>query len=278
MNRLMLRRVKVPSVTWQLMVALTLTFVLGSLPVKAQEGKEAAPKIEEKAMTLVKRMATVLSQAKQFTFTADIAFDAVQDSGQKIEFGETRKIVVRRPDRIRIDVTKRDGSLSGFVFDGKDIAVFNVQDKVYATVAKPGTVDEAIDYFTQSLDMRMPLGELLASDLPQLLQERLHEADYVEQATIGGVLCDHVALRGERAHVQLWIARGDQPLPRRMVITYTRAEGQPQFSAQFSDWNLSPEVSDTLFAFTPPAGAVKIAFAPRQPGGGEASDQQGEAQ
>jgi hypothetical protein len=260
------------------MPTLAFMVLLGSLPVNAQEGKTATPKIEEKAETIVKRMAAVLSQAKQLSFTADVGFDVVQDSGQKIEFGETRKIVVRRPDHIRVDVTKRDGSVSGFVFDGKQIAVFNVQDKVYATVAKPGTVDEAIDYFTNNLDMRMPLGELLASDLPQLLQERLHEADYIEQATIAGVLCDHVALREERADVQLWIAKGDQPLPRRLVITYTRAEGQPQFWAQFSDWNLSPEVPDTLFAFTPPTGAVKIAFAPRRRGGSEMPEQRGEAQ
>src|SRR5262249_61111123 len=154
------------------------------------------------------------------------------ECGQKIQFGQKRKILVRRPDHIRIDVTKRDGSVSGFVFDGKDIAVFNVQDKVYATVAKPGTVDEAIDYFTQNLDMRMPLGELLASDLPQVLQERMHEAGYVEQATIAGDLCDHVALRGERADVQLWITRGDQPLPRRMVLTYTRAAGHAPITPQ----------------------------------------------
>jgi hypothetical protein len=50
-----------------------------------------------------------------------------------------------------------------------------------------------------------------------------------------------------------------------MVITYTAAEGQPQFWAQFSDWNLSPDVPDALFAFTPPEGAAKIAFAARKP-------------
>jgi hypothetical protein len=256
--------------------------LLGSLPVNAQEGKAPPPappsKVEDKAMTIIKRMAAVLSQAKQFSFTADVGFDVVQDSGQKIEFGETRNFVVRRPDDIRVDVTKRDGSVSGFVFDGKQIAVFNVQDKVYATVAKPGTIDEAIDYFTENLDMRMPLGELVSSDLPQLLQERSYEAEYVGQATIAGVLCDHVAQRRERADVQLWIAKGDQPLPRRLVITYTLAEGQPQFWAQFSDWNLTPEVPDTLFAFTPPAGAVKIAFAPRRPGGSATPEQKGGAQ
>jgi hypothetical protein len=235
-----------------------------SPPVSAQEGKAAAPEIEEQAMTPLKRMATVLSQAKQFSFTADVGFDVVEDSGQKIEFGETRKIAVRRPDHARVDVTKRDGSVSGFVFDGQQIAVFNVQDKVYATAAKPGTLEEAIAYFINALDMRMPLGQLLSSNLPQVLQDWVHEADYVEQATIAGVPCDHLALRGDRADVQLWIAQGDQPLLQRMVITYTLAEGQPQFWAQFSGWNFSPALSDALFTFTPSEGASKIVFAPRQ--------------
>ena len=64
--------------------------------------------------------------------------------------------------------------------------------------------------------------------------------------------------------MQLWVAQGQQPLPRRLVITYKHADGRPQFWAQLSDWNLSPEAPDSLFVFTPPKGAAKIAFSPRQ--------------
>jgi hypothetical protein len=257
---------------WWVVTATGLALFLAGAPADAQQSGATAAPIEEKAMSALTRMAEFLSKAQRFGTTVEVGFDVVQDSGQKIEFGETRKITVRRPDRARIDVTKRDGTVSGFVFDGKQIAVFNVQDNVYATVAKPGILDEAVDYFISDLDMRLPLAELFASNLPKLLRERVRAADYVEQATIAGVPCDHLALRGERADLQLWIAKGDQPLPRRVVITYTRAEGQPQFWAQFTEWNLSPEVPDTLFAFAPPTGAAKIAFAPRlqvQPGGAE---------
>jgi hypothetical protein len=82
---------------------------------------------------------------------------------------------------------------------------------------------------------------------------------------IMGVPCEHIALRGDEADMQLWVAQGDRPLPCRLVITYRAAEGQPQFWAQFSDWNFSPDVSDAQFAFTPPEGAAKIAFAARKP-------------
>ena len=74
----------------------------------------------------------------------------------------------------------------------------------------------------------------------------------------------HVAVRGVRTDWQVWVTGGERPLLRRLVITYRRSEGQPQFRAQFRDWNFSPEVPDALFVFRPADGAVKIPFARRQ--------------
>ena len=224
----------------------------------------AASERDAQAITTLQRMADFLSQAQRLSVTAEISFDVVQESGEKLEFGETRQIVIRRPDRGRIDITKRDGATSGFIFDGQTIAVFNAKENVYATAAKPGTLDEAIDYFINDLDMRFPLAELFSSELAETLQEKVHAAYYVEQASIAGVSCDHLAFRGDQADLQLWIAQGDQPLPSRIVITYKDAAGQPQFRAQFSGWNLAPDIPDSLFVFTPPAGATKIAFAARE--------------
>jgi hypothetical protein len=75
------------------------------------------------------------------------------------------------------------------------------------------------------------------------------------------VPCDHLAARTPQGvDFQVWIAQGDQPVPRRIVITYRGETGQPQFWADLSDWNLAPDVSDSLFAFTPPNGAERIQF------------------
>lgn len=239
--------------------------LLAGVPAGAQQtGPTDADKSEEQAMAVMKRMAGYLSQAKRFSVAVDTGFDAVQDSGQKIEFGETRKIVLSRPDRLRVDATKRDGSKSELIFNGKDIALYFAKENVYATAARPGTVDQAIAYFVNDLDMRLPLAELLSSNLDKMLSEQVREAAYVEKSFIAGVPCDHLAFRGDQADLQVWVAQGAQPLPQRVVITYTRIDGRPQFWAQFSNWNLAPEVPDSLFVFTPPAGAAKIAFAPRQ--------------
>jgi hypothetical protein len=245
-------------------ILLLVLSLLGTL-AGAQTPSTAASARDERAMALLKRMADFLSQTQRFSVTVDTGFDVVQESGQKLEFGETRKIVVRRPDHVRIDITKRDGGTSGFIFDGHEIAVFNTREHVYATATKPGSLDEAIAYFMHDLDMRFPLADMLSSRLAETLPAKVRAAFYVEPSSMAGVPCDHLAFRGDSADLQLWIAQDDQPLPCRLVITYKQAEGQPQFWAQFSDWHLSPDVPDSLFVFTPPEGAAKIAFASRKP-------------
>jgi hypothetical protein len=215
-------------------------------------------------MAVLKRMAEWLSQTPRFSVTLDIGFDAVQDSGQKIEFGETRQIVLRRPDRLRVDATTRDGAQSTVLFDGTDLTVVHPQEHVYATAARPGSVDAAMAYYVQDLGMRLPLAELLTSQLAQQLMDQVRVADYVEAASIAGVPCDHLAVRGDETDMQVWVAQGPQPLPRRVVITYRHADGRPQFWAQFSDWNLAPAAPEALFTFIPPAGATQIAFSPWQ--------------
>lgn len=245
---------------WRFMPVVLLLLLMFSLPVNAQESKATEP--DPKAT--FKRMTDFLAQVQQLSVTVESEFDVVQDSGEKYSFGETRTIVIRRPNHFRIDTAKRDGDKSGTIFNGKDITSFDVTENVYATVAKSGSVDDAIVYFIDDLDMRMPLAELFSNTLVKTLPERVLTADYIEQATIAGVPCDHIGIHGERVGFQVWVAQGDRPLPQRVIITYERAEGQPQYRAQFNEWNLSPTAPDSLFVFTPPDGATKIAFVPRR--------------
>ena len=226
-------------------------------PTFAESDGSAAARIEA--------MANFLAKSPRLAVAADCAYEVVQESGEKIEFGERRELTLRRPDRGRVDVTRRDGSRRGLVFDGKQLAVFDLDEKVYSVAEKPGTVDAALAYDTQDLKMRVPLRELFAAELPERLKADLASARLVNRETVNGVATDHVVFRGETADVQLWIARDGDPLPQRLVITYRLAAGQPQFEADFHGWNLAPEVPDSLFHFEAPAGAEKIPML--KPGG-----------
>jgi hypothetical protein len=220
----------------------------------------AAPAGAEKnpAAARLEAMARLLAKTPRLSVTFDCAYDVVQDSGEKIEFGERRVVALRRPDRARIDVTRRDGARRGLLFDGKQLAVFDLDANVYATVPKPGTVDAAFDHFVNDLNMRLPLRELLRTDLLRELEDVLGTARFVGEERLGGVATDHVAFRGDTTDVQIWIPRDGAPLPKRVVITYRLAAGVPQFAADLVEWNLAPELPETLFQFTPAAGAEQI--------------------
>jgi len=213
---------------------------------------------ETTAAARVEAMAKLLAKAQRLHVVVDCTYDVAQDWGQKIEFGERRELTLRRPDRARVDVTRRDGSRRGLLFDGAQLTAFDIDEKVYAMVPKPGTVDAALAYYTQDLKMRLPLRELFAADFPQKLKDVLGSARLVGKETVGGVGTDHVAFRGDTADVQLWIARDSDPLPQRIVITYRLAEGQPQFEGDFHGWTFTPDVPDSAFTFVPAEGAEKI--------------------
>ena len=238
------------------------TLMITIVPLLVAQEQNATPSAsEQRAMTVLKNMSQYLAKAAPFSVTIRDGYDAVQPSGQKIEYGEVRKVTVNRPDRLRFEVERSDGEKGLVIFNGKDISVYTAKNNVYATVSKPGTLDEAIKYAVDDLKIRVPLAVMLLSTLPSELDKLVTSADYVETTTITDVPCDHVAARTSRGvDFQVWVAQGSEPLPRRVVITYRNETGQPQFWADLSNWNLAPEVSDALFTFTPPDGADRIQF------------------
>jgi hypothetical protein len=233
-----------------------------TVPLFATPEQSPSPSAsEQRAMTILKNMSENLAQAEHFSVTIREGYDAVQNSGQKVEFGEIRKLTVSRPDRLRIEAERSDGEKNLVFFNGKDLTVYTPDKDVYATVSKEGTLDEVIHYAVEDLKIRVPLAMLLLSTLPSEVDSLVVSADYVEKTTITDVPCDHVAARTAKGvDFQVWVAQGKEPLPRRIVITYKDEAGQPQFWADLSEWNLSPEISDALFTFTPPDGADRIQF------------------
>ena len=227
-----------------------------STAAPATAASEAAPD----AKAILMGMARFLGDSQRFSVSVRSSYDAMQESGQKIEFNEARKIVVSRPDRLRVEVAQSDGDHHLVLYDGKDVTVYNATQNVYATTPVPGGVDAAITHFVKDLKMKLPLAALLLRRVGEELERRTQSLDYVEKTGILGVPAHHLAGRTETVDYQVWIAAGEQPWPLRAVLTYRNAEGQPQYRAQFSDWNFPPQMSEAQFKFTPHEGARKIAF------------------
>ena len=231
-------------------------------PAADEQSSDDAP-MDTQALGTLNLMAETLAQAQGFSVTIRAGFDVVQDTGQKITFGERRRVTLSRPDRLRVEVEESDGKRTLVIYDGKAITVFNPGENVYGQIEKVGSVDDAVRYVIQDLGMRLPLALMLVTTLPDELGQRLQSIDYVERNTLTQVPTDHLAGRGADVDFELWIAAGETPLPQRMSITYKNEEGAPQYRAEFSDWKLNPDVSTMDLAFNPPDGAKAIPFVVR---------------
>lgn len=213
------------------------------------------------ARTRVMEMANFLAAAEKFSVSLHVGYDVVQENGQKIEFEEIRNIAVQRPDLLRIDGQAGDDEHDTMMFDGKNISILNAENKVFAQAPQPGDIDTTVLYFVRHLQMRLPLAPLLMRHFPQELERRMQGIDTVEQTNILGQPALHLAGRTATVDFQVWIAEGEQPLPLRIILSYREVEGHPQFWANFSKWNLQPELDKTTFIFNPPADATQILFA-----------------
>lgn len=248
----------------QLVAALTVATALlawaGNASAQGQTPAADAAEQDVQGRETLMNMARYIAQQQRFSVSVRSGYDAIQANGERIEFGEMRRFLLQRPDRLRVDVERSDGEQGMVLFDGKAITAFKAGDNVYATVEKPGTLDGALVYLVRDLQLTLPLARMFHTGLPQQFEQLVQSVEYVETDTLFGVSADHLAVRTAEVDCQFWIAQGGQPVPLRVVLTYKEVPGQPRFWANFSDWNLAPETAADRFVFTPPAGAEKVPF------------------
>ena len=67
-------------------------------PRKQAPAAPAETETQAQARAILTRMADFLAGAQRFSVTVRAGYDAVQKSGQKIEFGDMRKVTLSRPD------------------------------------------------------------------------------------------------------------------------------------------------------------------------------------
>jgi hypothetical protein len=236
---------------------------LKSEPAHNTESSAAAkanPALSEEASEILTRMTDFIAAAPAFTLVADTGHEVLQKNGQLLEFGSLLTLAIQRPSQGNGRFDSRAGDSVTTILDGEAIWVYSAKENIYDTTQQTGDIETSLDILAKQLDAPRQLFDFFSKDLTASLTGAVKSGYYVGESMISGVLCDHLALRGEEKDVQMWIARGDEPVPRRIVITHREIDGQPSFWAQFIEWNLSPGLSDTTFTFSPPEGATRVHF------------------
>jgi hypothetical protein len=228
----------------------------------AAPGPQAGqPAVEPRALQALQRMSAYLGSLNTFEAETQTSLDVVTMDGQRIQLDGVANYKVRRPDGFVIDVNS-DLKKRKFIYDGKNFTVFAPELGYYATVAAPATIRQTLDTISSRFGITLPLEDLFRwNDPTNARREALTEAFWVGPATIEGVETDQYAFREPDVDWQVWIQKGDQPLPRKLVIIDRTDPARPGYSARLS-WTVNPTLTADDFAFKPGKEVKAIRLTP----------------
>ncbi len=209
----------------------------------------------------LRAMSDYLGKLKQFTFTAKVTTDDIQESGEKIQLSSRRTVSVRRPDRIVAEL-RTDGDDRRVTYDGKALNIFSRTHNLYGSEKMPDSIEGTLDMLAQDYGMVLPLGDMLYPDVYGAVVPSIRTGQYVGQHIVDERQCHHLLFTQDVIDWEIWIQADDKPLPRKLVITYKQQTGKPTFSATLPLWELTPKFTADFFDFNPPSGAQKIQILP----------------
>jgi len=239
------------------LAALVLPALAGAQEAPAPSAPSPPPGVEARADQELRRMGAFLAQAPRFALEAEETFDEIEAGEPRRQMTNVRRVAVERPARLAADATGDTLNRAAW-YDGKTLTTLDKDHNTYAVVDAPASIDETLDMVAEKYRVVLPLADLLYADPYAVLAEGITYGRYLGLHQAAGVTCHHLAFAQRTIEWQIWIDAGEQPLPRKLVITYVLEEGEPQYSATIRRWNLDPRFPEGLFSFEAPEGARKV--------------------
>lgn len=246
------------------LVTLSAFSISAALAISPAAGQGPASGTREPAaLAALDRMGAALRSHQNVNVHADVTAEDVLTSGQKLQYGGTVDIVARRPDRLRM--TSKMGTAERVLyFDGQNLTLASPTLGYYATAQSPGSIHEMLTVAQDRYGLEVPLADLFVWGSKPHLADELTSAVSAGEEVIGGQACDHYAMRQQGLDWQVWIRKGQDALPCKLVLTKMSDPAMPQFSAVYS-WSDATPAENIAYTYTPPPGAKPIGLGALRP-------------
>ncbi len=212
--------------------------------------------VDPDAVTALHRMGEYLRTLRSFEVSSTSDTDEVLEDGQRIQISSTATMHVQRPTSLSAEVTT-DRDERRYYYDGHTFTIESPRQGYYATVEAPGTLGDLVEVAGDRYGIDLPMVDLFLWGTDQDDTGEFTSAIDLGPSTIGRVETEHYAFRQEGLDWQIWIAQGDRPLPRMVVLTTTDEEARPSHRAVYT-WDLHAEQDATAFTFRPRASSHRI--------------------
>lgn len=221
-----------------------------------------ADMVEPDAVDALKKMSAFLMSLQTVEISTEGSLDVVTGENQRIQLDGATNYKIKRPGFV-IDYVS-DIKTRRFIYDGKTFTVYSPSLGFYSTVPAPPTNREVLNTLYQKFGIALPLEDLFRwADQNGVREQALKSAYRVGTATINGAPTDHYAFREQDVDWEVWIQKGDQPLPRKLVIVDRTDAAHPTF-VTYLNWKLNPVFADSDFAFVPDQDDKRIQMATYQ--------------
>lgn len=208
--------------------------------------------------TLFAAMADALAAQQALAFDYDALIDVVTKEGQKLTLASSGSVALQRPCRFSATRVGGFGTIEADG-DGDTLTLANPDCRFYSEIATSGGAEGLVAALRQSGTTLLPAADLFLSAASAMAPSAWAAQD-LGAGVVGGRICDHLAFRGARADWQIWIAQGEAPLPRRLVVTDPATPGLLQYMVDFRNWRTGAEAAQALKPATRD-GATRVPLA-----------------
>lgn len=217
-------------------------------------------KVDPDVINRIEEMGKYLRSLKQFEVESDFTFEIATDDNQKFSYPGKLHYKVKRPNKLYAEL-KSDHKNRQYYYDGTGLTIYDPKSKFYGQIAAPDTIDELIEEIESNYKIVLPLEDLFDWGTDKAPTDKIKMATYIGESKLDNVEVEQFVIRQGKIDWQLWVRKGDKPIPQKIIYTATDDEARPQFTADLK-WNLKPQIKMKDFDFKPPKGSYKIEINP----------------
>jgi hypothetical protein len=207
---------------------------------------------------VLRAMSDYLGGLTSFRVASEASTEVLLQDGRKIQLTATGYVLLDREKGFQAERQGPAGA-TRLYYDGAQVSVVSEKHKAFIKIPATGGVDVAFDEVRAVFGSEAFGGaDLLYPDAYEGLMFDVESGDYLGDAWVGGQLTHHLSYRAADIDWQLWVRKGDEPVPVKYVITSKWMTAAPQFSAQFSDFEAAVETTAADFIFVPQSDAKEV--------------------
>jgi hypothetical protein len=213
-------------------------------------------KIDPVAVQILDHMSDVIGELKSCSYDLFSSQDVMDPDDGLVKVFQDAHVIMVGPDKILVNSDGDKGN-RGFWYNGEEVIFYSYTENNYARIDAPGNIIATIDSLHMNYGLEIPAADFFYPAFTDDILDGFDTLKFLGRSTVNGESCFHLKSTSEEMEVQYWISNDAYFLPKRYLIIYKDKDNR-QFQGTFSNWNLNPDIPESVFEFTPPGEATEI--------------------